>query len=131
MELVNAADRTLSLLDFSRLTKLRLSGGHADLLEDLLGEAEVLEAGELPADLVTLYAHAEIEHLPTQQRQQLVLCIPGQAEPGLGHVSVLSPIGMALLGLRVGATARWRSPSGEDCAARLIAVAPSPAQHAG
>lgn len=48
--------------------------------------------------------------------------LSGHREPGDGHISVLSPVGLALLGLKVGATARWCSPSGEVRHAKVISV---------
>ena len=47
---------------------------------------------------------------------------PADAEPLAGFVSVLSPIGSALLGLRVGSVARWASPTGDEMAAEILAI---------
>ena len=41
-------------------------------------------------------------------------------------VSVLSPVGLALIGTRVGATARWRTPGGEEVAARVMNIVYQP-----
>ena len=35
---------------------------------------------------------------------------------------MLSPVGSALLGLRVGSVARWRTPSGEDKVAEILGI---------
>jgi regulator of nucleoside diphosphate kinase len=69
-----------------------------------------------------MYALVEIEDLPTQHRQKLVVCYPGDAEPGAGFVSVLSPVGMGLLCLKAGETARWHTPGGAEAAARVVAI---------
>lgn len=114
-------ERTLTELDFVRLNKL--TGNHPPpALADLLDLAEVLPAREVPADIVTMYAQVEIEDLPTQQRQKLVVCYPGDAEPGAGFISVLSPVGMGLLGLKAGEIARWHTPDGAEVAARVVAI---------
>ncbi|MET3494297.1 GreA/GreB family elongation factor [Variovorax boronicumulans] len=114
-------ERTLTELDFVRLTKLTADNAHSPALADLLDAAEVLASREVPADIVTMNARVEIEDLPTQQRQTLVVCYPGDAEPTTGLISVLSPVGIGLLGLKAGDTARWRTPGGE-AAARVLAV---------
>ena len=105
-------ERTLTELDFVRLQKL--TGTHPPpALADLLDIADVLPSRDVPAD---------IEDLSTRQRQTLVVCYPGDAEPNAGFISVLSPVGIGLLGLKAGATARWRTPGGEENNARVVAV---------
>ncbi|MBJ2154754.1 GreA/GreB family elongation factor [Variovorax sp. IB41] len=114
-------ERTLTELDFVRLQKL--TGGHPPpALADLLDMADVLPSREVPADIVTMYAQVEIEDLPTRERQKLVVCYPDDAAPNDGFISVLSPVGIGLLGLKAGATARWRTPGGEESAARVLTV---------
>jgi regulator of nucleoside diphosphate kinase len=114
-------ERTLTELDFVRLQKL--TGSHPPpALADLLDMADVLPSREVPADIVTMYAQVEIEDLPTRERQKLVVCYPDDAAPNEGFISVLSPVGIGLLGLKAGATARWRTPGGEESAARVLTV---------
>ncbi|MDH6165967.1 regulator of nucleoside diphosphate kinase [Variovorax boronicumulans] len=114
-------ERTLTELDFVRLQKL--TGSHPPpALADLLDIADVLPSRDVPADIVTMYAQTEIEDLCTRHRQTLVVCYPGDAEPSAGFISVLSPVGIGLLGLKAGATARWHTPGGEENNARVVAV---------
>ena len=114
-------ERTLTKLDFVRLQKL--TGNHPPAaLADLLDMADVLPSREVPADIVTMYTQVEIEDLPTRQRQKLVVCYPDDAAPNDGFVSVLSPVGIGLLGLKAGETARWHTPGGEENAARVVTV---------
>lgn len=124
MNAVNLGERKLTELDFGRLNQLAVARGPSELAE-LLVDAEVVEAPHVPADLVTMYAQVEVEDLPTRRRHLFVLCYPGQTEPRDGHISVLSPVGLALIGLGVGALATWHSPSGEPCQARVISVCPA------
>jgi regulator of nucleoside diphosphate kinase len=114
-------DRTLTALDFTRLSKLPC-GTLAPELADLLATAEVLGSREVPADTITMYSQVELEDLYTRRRQKLTVCYPDDAEPSAGFISVLSPVGRGLLGLRVGAVARWQTPSGEEGAAEVIAI---------
>jgi regulator of nucleoside diphosphate kinase len=121
MNAVNIGERTLSELDFCRLAQLR--GAHAPgELAELLGDAEVVQATLVPSDVVTMYAQVDLQDLATGRRTCFVLCYPGQLEPREGYISVLSPIGLALIGLRVGGIACWESSAGLSCRARVMAV---------
>ena len=110
-----------------QLGQLGLSQRHEDI-EELLDEARIVPSEDMPADAVSLGAAVELEDVASGQRHTLVPCAPEFSAPTLGRVSVLSPAGLALMGLRVGDTARWHNPSGADGAARVIAVHPPPQQ---
>lgn len=114
-------DRTLTELDFARLRKLA-SDKAPQRLADLLDAADIMDAREMPSDTVTMYSTVECEDLDTRRRQQLTICYPHDAEPAAGYVSVLSPVGCSLLGLRVGDVARWQTPSGEQGSAQVVSV---------
>ena len=60
--------------------------------------------------------------LSVARRSACSTVIPQDAEPHLGFISVLSPVGASLLGLRVGSVARWQAPHGEECAAVVAAI---------
>ena len=121
MDAVNIAERTLTELDFCRLAQLRGANAPAELAE-LLGDAEVVHATLLPRDVVTMYAQVDLADVVTGSRYRFVLCYPGQMEPREGCISVLSPIGLALIGLPVGGIASWQAASGPRCKARVMAV---------
>lgn len=121
MSTMELAERLLAATDLAQLRQLGALQPHAALAE-LLDEADIARPGSVPPDLVTLNAQVEIEDLASGRRQQLVLCQPGQAAPAAGCISVLSPVGLALIGLRAGAVARWQSPGGDECAARVLSV---------
>ena len=110
-------ERTLTQLDFSRLRKL--AGALPAELDDLLNEADVLDPRTISPDVITMYAQFVIREMKTQRRRQLVLCYPADAEPARGYVSVLSPVGLSLLGLPLGATARWFAPDGSENLAQI------------
>ena len=114
-------ERTLTELDFVRLGKL---ADHQlpPALAELLDAADVLPSREVPPDLVTMNSQVEIEDPATGQRQQITLCYPGDSQPGAGFVSVLSPVGIGLLGVKTGALACWRMPNGVERSARVVAV---------
>lgn len=115
-------ERKLTELDFGRLNQLNVRAAPTQLAQ-LLDEADVVDGPEIPQDLVTMYAQVEVEDLPSRRRHNFVLCYPGHTEPRDGYISVLSPVGLALIGLNVGATATWHAPSGERCQATVLSVA--------
>ncbi len=121
MEKTIASLRQLTGLDFARLRKVASFGAQPEL-DDLLNEADVIDSREVPPDIVTMYAQVEVEDLASGARHTLVVCYPADAEPAKGYISVLSPVGLALLGLPVGAVARWQAPSGDEKAAKVAAI---------
>lgn len=114
-------ERTLTDIDYARLNKL-LSQQRPAHLADWFESAEVTGSRAAPGDLVTMNSRVEIVDVHTHHRQVLTICYPGDAEPTAGHISVLSPVGSSLLGLRAGDTARWLTPHGEGCAAQIVAI---------
>lgn len=109
-------ERTLTDLDYARLAKL-MGQQHPPALDDLLTNANITSARAVHADVVTMNSRVELADVRTQQRQVFTLCYPRDAEPAAGRISVLSPVGIGLLGLRTGDVAKWQSPRGEEQAA--------------
>lgn len=118
-------ERTLTDLDHARLSKL-LERHLPPTFADLLDCAEVTSSRAVPTDVVTMYSRVEIVDQHTHRRQTLTVCYPADALPATGFISVLSPVGMALLGQRVGSTARWITPTGECGVASIAAIAFQP-----
>ena len=114
-------ERTLTDLDYARLSKL-LKFQAPEGLADLLANAEVTGSQAIEPDVVTMYSKVELVDAGTRRRQVLTVCYPGDAEPAAGFISVLSPVGNGLLGLRVGDIAKWRTPSGEECVSEVAAI---------
>jgi regulator of nucleoside diphosphate kinase len=115
------SERTLTELDFARLKKLGGGRPPAAFAGDL-EVAELVPAQQVPPDVVTMYSQVEVVDLHSRARHTLTLCYPADAEPARGFISVLSPVGASLLGLRVGDVAHWRTPHGEPCAAEVVAL---------
>lgn len=114
-------ERKLTELDFKRLNKLA-AGEAAPHLDEMLCDAEVVPSRAIPADVVTMYAMFDVRDMKLQRLQTFVLCYPTDAQPASGHISVLSPAGMALIGLPVGALATWSGPNGEENTVRIERV---------
>jgi regulator of nucleoside diphosphate kinase len=85
---------------------------YLEALEAELDRAQVLPAGEIPEDVVTLHAPVRVTDLDHGHQRVLTLVFPGEADSTQGKISVLAPIGTALLGYRVGDIVEWRVPGG-------------------
>lgn len=118
MRISSATERQLTELDFIRLKKFTHAGAPPQL-DDVLDDAEVVAGQVIGPDVVTMNSRLIIRDLKLERRQVVVVCYPRDANPATGHVSVLSPAGLALLGLPVGATATWTGPKGEQGAALI------------
>ena len=121
MSSVTVDPRVLNELDFARLSKLDDSVS-STVLADIMADAEVIPPRMIPDDVVTMYSQVEVRDLKTGRQQNLTLCYPHDAEPERGFVSVLSPVGLGLLGKRTGDTARWRTPAGNECEAKVVSI---------
>jgi regulator of nucleoside diphosphate kinase len=105
--------------DAARLSELLGSRGRAkrDLphLEELAEELEralIAEVDEIPADLITIRTRIEVLDLVSGKRRDLALVLPHEADATVGRISVLAPLGTALLGYRAGDEIEWRMPGG-------------------
>ena len=118
--------RTLTELDHVRLAALlRRSpppAARGTALVDLLDTADLVPSRQVDPDVVTMYSQVLLADAADGSRRKLTPCYPGDAEPDAGFVSVLSPIGAALLGSRVGDVIHWRTPSGAESSAAVVAL---------
>ncbi|MDD2846251.1 MAG: GreA/GreB family elongation factor [Rhodoferax sp.] len=121
MHTTHSAQRLLTELDFTRISKLNRGQLPEELVEDL-NSADLVVSREISPDVVTMNSQVEIIHEGTAIRQKFTLCYPTDADAGLGFISVLSPVGSALLGRRVGDTACWLMPQGAARSAKVAAI---------
>ncbi len=84
----------------------------AEALGDELLRAQVIESEEAPATLVTMNSTVVFRNLKTGREREVTLVYPNEANAERGRVSVLAPIGSALLGLSVGQEIEWPLPDG-------------------
>jgi regulator of nucleoside diphosphate kinase len=86
-----------------------------DHLYELAAELEralIAEPGEAPDDVVTMHTRVHVFDLVSGERRELVLVFPGEADLSAGRISVLAPLGTALLGYREGDEVEWLMPGG-------------------
>jgi regulator of nucleoside diphosphate kinase len=114
--------RTIHITDFDmkRLRQL-LEGTKAwnkkdrQYMEDLeaeLDRAVIVSSNDVPPDVVTMNSELQVKDLATGKKMTFRLVFPCDADFERGKVSILAPIGTALIGYRAGDTVDWKVPSG-------------------
>lgn len=103
----------LTELDHARLSKLQ-DAARGTALAALLAEADIVPSQRVPADVVTMYSQVLVRDRTSAEVSKLTLCYPADAEPDTGFISVLSPMGAALIGRRVGERVRSALPAGHE-----------------
>ncbi|MEO7805119.1 MAG: GreA/GreB family elongation factor [Steroidobacteraceae bacterium] len=85
---------------------------HLDELRLELDRALVLDPSEMPSSVVTLGATVSVVNMRSGERQELVLVSPAESDVSARRISVLAPLGTALLGYREGDEVEWLMPGG-------------------
>lgn len=117
----------LSQSDHRQLSVLALAGsGHsADIADDLLHEldrASVVEDGTLPDDVVRM--GSRVRFRTGRDERNVVLVYPAEADIAAGRISVLTPVGTALIGLRAGQSITFRTRDGRPQMLTVLRVLP-------
>ena len=138
---------TISSLDSSRLETILDKLDHnrfpdSEALEAELNRANVVEPRDMPPDVVTMNSTVRFIDDKNKSEFQLTLVYPdgiaaklageptklaseAEAEP-VQKVSVLAPVGSALLGLSVGQSIEWQIPGGRQLNLRILSVVRQP-----
>jgi regulator of nucleoside diphosphate kinase len=111
--IISFADHTRlrHLLNSARLDP-RVSPEHLAALDIELARATVVAPDSVPRDVVTMYSTVHIRDLESNEEEHYTLVQPYEADVVRNRLSVLAPIGTALLGYRVGDIVQWKVPSG-------------------
>ena len=78
-----------------------------------LKKAQIVEDDSMSADIVRLGSTVVIKDLVTKRDMTVTIVLPSKADIKQKKVSVLAPIGTALIGFRKGQTVSWNVPSGK------------------
>lgn len=81
-------------------------------LEAELGRARVVSRADVPPDVVTMNSTVRIRDQRVREAEEFTLVYPAEADALAGRVSVLAPLGLAVLGARAGDLIKWRVPAG-------------------
>ncbi|HVY75603.1 MAG TPA: GreA/GreB family elongation factor, partial [Puia sp.] len=103
-----------TLISYSKNNRLPKSYDQKNVAE-LLGElknGELTNRKNFPTDVVRIDSRVRVEDQSTRRILELMLVLPEKADLGSGKVSVMAPVGVALLGYRQGEEISWQVPAG-------------------
>lgn len=103
----------------------RFSGKDVDDLEKELKKAKVIDSDKMPPDVVRLNSRVTIRDEKEGRMMELMVVTPDKADIKQRKISVLSPIGTALIGFCKGHKLKWKVPSGIKSFTILEVTAPS------
>ncbi len=121
--------------DYRRLSAVvdayRLRGCEplVDLLAEELDRAELVEPAAVPRDVVTMHSSVKFIDDDTGEVRVVTLAYPGEEDSRQGKISVITPVGSALIGLRAGATMSWRTLDGRTKRLSVLEVRHQPEAH--
>lgn len=106
--------------DMDRLTRLVRTLRHSlcrdqqqlELLDQTLGAAEVKPSVQVPKDVIRMNSRVRVFDFDTRRRGIYTLTFPETANISKGMISVLAPLGIALLGRRKGDVVEAQVPGG-------------------
>jgi regulator of nucleoside diphosphate kinase len=107
--------------DLERLKKLIEDAQHTEYrgsdslvrLQEELDRAQVVPPQEVAEDVVTMNSTVELLDLETGEEETYTLVFPEYADISRGRISILAPIGTAMLGYEAGDIFEWEVPAGK------------------
>jgi|RhiMethySRZTD1v2_1073278.scaffolds.fasta_scaffold01175_11 regulator of nucleoside diphosphate kinase len=102
-------ERLRKLLEGTRLWSSR-DREHLERLGEELGRAHVVPTADIPPEVVTMNTRLRLRDLDSGKDVVFTLVFPSDADTEQGKVSVLAPLGTAVLGFRRGDTFEWNMP---------------------
>ena len=94
----------------------------ASLLEEELSRAVLVEPQDVPPDIVTMHSRVVCRDEGSGEQREIELVYPHEADAARDRISILAPVGTALLGLAVGSSIEWPVPGGRTTRMRVMAV---------
>jgi regulator of nucleoside diphosphate kinase len=106
--------------DLKRLTQLLQKGlsftskdiVHLESLQEELERAHIVEPQAAPRDIVTMNSRVRLRDLNSGDERIYTLVFPAEADVTQNKISILAPVGTAMLGYRVGDKIDWPVPAG-------------------
>ncbi|MCD4818405.1 MAG: nucleoside diphosphate kinase regulator [Candidatus Cloacimonetes bacterium] len=107
-------------IDKQRLTELlvvarKFAKKDEKYLRDLeceLAKCEIVESNEIPSDVITMNSKIRLWNINTKKEVIYQLVFPYDADTDQGKISILAPIGTALLGYQISDIVQWKVPAG-------------------
>jgi regulator of nucleoside diphosphate kinase len=108
--------------DYSLLRRL---AGHPQLAAEL-GAAEIVDSNSVPRDVVTMNSRVLYQDETSRETREVTIVFPQESDASGRRISVLSPVGTALLGLAAGQSIVWPFPDGTSRSLRVLRVVYQP-----
>ena len=118
---MNQSSIFITTKDVEKLRDLIREASHTeyrgiDYLQKLAEEIEkalVVQPNQIPSDVITLNSTARLVDRETNEEMVYTLVFPEDADTSQGKISILAPIGTAMLGYKAGDTFEWDTPGGK------------------
>jgi regulator of nucleoside diphosphate kinase len=104
--------RNLETLLSSEFAQVVGPFGRFDDLKRELQRARIVSPDDVSGDVVTMHSRVVLRDLESGEYETYTLVFPHEADIAEGRLSILAPIGTAILGEHVGDDVHWRVPSG-------------------
>ncbi|GAA3922381.1 nucleoside diphosphate kinase regulator [Luteimonas lutimaris] len=116
----------MSRLDYDRIEALLEGANERGIdtasLEAEMERADVVEPAQMPGDVISMNSTARFVDESSGEERELTLVYPRDATGEPGRVSILAPVGSALLGLRVGQSIDWPMPGNRTLNLRVLSI---------
>lgn len=122
---------TISSLDSERLYRLieslpKNSIAGINELEEELDRATIVSPKDVPSTIVTMNSTVKFFIESTQKEFELILVYPKDVDSSGKTISILAPVGSALLGLSVGDEIEWPKPGGGNLKVKISEIVYQP-----
>ncbi len=101
-----------AMVDNRRKSKSEPDAKAFERLAEELARARLVTAQDIPPNLVTMNTKTKVRDLDSNEVFSFTLSWPHEADPASNRINVLAPLGMAILGCRVGQEVEWPVPGG-------------------
>jgi regulator of nucleoside diphosphate kinase len=93
-----------------------------DALRAELDRADIVAPEKMPPSLVTMNSKVRVAIQPSGKEFELTLVYPKDMDASPGKISILAPVGSALLGLSIGQEIEWSVPGGSMIRVRIVEI---------
>jgi regulator of nucleoside diphosphate kinase len=105
-------DRLRKLIDIMSTSDVDKTREYLQVLEDELDKAEIVKPKSVPKDVITMRSKVRLLDIDAGKEVVYSLVFPNEADLDQGKISVLAPIGTAMIGYKVGDVIEWEVPAG-------------------
>jgi len=105
-------NRLKGLLSVAGEFKYRNRSDLSELASELC-RAKIVDSKEIPPDVITMNSRVKLRDVDTNEEMEFTLVFPWDSNIDEGKISIIAPIGTAILGYSVGDTIKWHVPAGK------------------